>query len=40
LDPDAVLIGDVFAKTTRATPAAVITNCKRRFQAYDEALEE
>ena len=40
LDPDAVIIGDVFAKTTRTTPAAVIANCKRRFRAYDEALED
>jgi phage-related protein len=40
LDPDAVIIGDVFAKTTRTTPAAVIANCKRRFRAYDKALED
>jgi phage-related protein len=40
LDPDAVIIGDVFAKTTRTTPAAVIANCKRRFRSYDEALED
>jgi phage-related protein len=40
LDPDAVIIGDVFAKTTRTTPAAVIANCKRRFRAYEEALED
>jgi phage-related protein len=40
LDSDAVIIGDVFAKTTRTTPAVVIANCKRRFRAYDEALED
>jgi phage-related protein len=40
LDTDAVIIGEVFAKTTRTTPAAVIANCKRRFRAYDEALED
>jgi phage-related protein len=40
VDSDAVLIGEVFAKTTRTTPAAVIANCKRRFRAYDEARED
>jgi phage-related protein len=40
VDPDAVIIGEVFSKTTRTTPAAVIANCKRRFRAYDEALED
>jgi phage-related protein len=40
VDSDAVIIGDVFAKTTRTTPASVIANCKRRFRAYDEALED
>ncbi|MGH9565669.1 MAG: type II toxin-antitoxin system RelE/ParE family toxin, partial [Candidatus Angelobacter sp.] len=35
LDHDAVLILQVFRKTTRATPLAVITNCKRRLRAYD-----
>jgi phage-related protein len=37
LDPDAVVILHVFRKTTRATPRAVITNCKRRLRAYDDA---
>jgi phage-related protein len=40
VDADAVIIGDVFAKTTRTTPAAVIANCKRRFRAYDEGMED
>ena len=40
LDTDAVIIGDVFAKTTRTTPTAVIANCKRRFRAYDDAVED
>jgi phage-related protein len=40
VDRDAILIGDVFQKTTRHTPHRVILNCKRRFRAYDEAVEE
>jgi phage-related protein len=36
LDPDAVLIGEVFMKKTQATPKHVIAACRRRFQAYDE----
>lgn len=40
VDPDAVVIGDVFAKTTQTTPREVITNCQRRFRAYDAATED
>lgn len=36
-DPDAVVIADVFAKTTRATPAHVIADSRRRLRRYDEA---
>src|SRR5690242_15484010 len=32
LDPDAVVIGDVFAKKTAQTPAEVIEVCKQRFR--------
>ncbi len=39
LDPDAVVIGEVFAKKTPATPEAVIRVCKERFRRYDEAGE-
>jgi len=35
LDPDAVIIGEVFRKKTAATPGSVIANCKRRFESYD-----
>lgn len=38
-DPDAVVIGEVFPKTTRATPSDVITTCRRRFRAYDIAAQ-
>lgn len=39
LDDDAVVILDVFAKKTRATPRAVIESCRQRLAAYD-ALSE
>jgi phage-related protein len=35
IDPEAVVIADVFRKTTRATPASVIQACKRRLGLYD-----
>jgi phage-related protein len=35
LDEDGVVIAEVFAKTTRATPSRVIKNCKRRLRDYD-----
>ena len=34
-DPDAVIICDVFAKRTQATPRSVIESCRRRSTAYD-----
>jgi phage-related protein len=37
MDPDAIVIADVFAKTTRTTPASTIETCKRRLRAYDTA---
>jgi phage-related protein len=35
LDPDAVVIAEVFAKKTQKTPDEVILRCRRRFQRYD-----
>lgn len=35
VDADAVLIAEVFAKKTPATPRAVINVCKRRLRDYD-----
>ena len=35
VDPDAVVILDVFAKTTRQTPQSVIDTCRRRLKEYD-----
>jgi phage-related protein len=37
LDPDAVVILDVFSKKTALTPRAVVENCKRRLREYDNA---
>jgi phage-related protein len=39
LDPDAVVIGEVFPKKTGKTPNQVIDACKRRFKRYDEATK-
>jgi phage-related protein len=36
LDPDAVLVLEVFTKKTQATPKQVIENCKRRLRRYEE----
>ena len=39
VDSDAIVILDVFAKKTRATPKKVIDTCKRRLKAYDQASQ-
>jgi phage-related protein len=35
LDPDAVLILEVFSKKTPQTPQAVLETCRRRLRQYD-----
>ena len=35
LDPDAVVILEVFSKKTRTTPGIVIQNCRGRLRLYD-----
>ncbi|MBV9772864.1 MAG: type II toxin-antitoxin system RelE/ParE family toxin [Gemmatimonadetes bacterium] len=35
-DMDAVVIAEVFSKTTRQTPRHVIESCQRRLRQYDE----
>jgi len=37
LDPDAVVILEVFSKKTQATPKTVIDACIRRMREYDRA---
>jgi len=39
IDADAVLVLDVFPKTTRKTPDRVIATCKERCKAYDVAAK-
>jgi len=33
---DAIVIADIFAKTTRRTSTQTMTDCKRRLKMYDE----
>ncbi|HQV71002.1 MAG TPA: hypothetical protein PLJ62_08800 [Thermoflexales bacterium] len=35
IDPDAIVIADVFAKTTPTMPLEVMSICQRRLQKYD-----
>ena len=37
LDPDAVVIAEVFSKKTTTTPKDVVDTCKVRLRRYDEA---
>ena len=37
VDRDAIVIGEVFAKKTAATPRWVIELCRRRLREYDDA---
>jgi len=40
LDRDAIVIAEVFAKTTRTTPKHVIDTCRRRLGLYDEIVKK
>ena len=35
IDPDAVIVIDVFCKKTQTTPKAVIDRCRKRLRAWD-----
>jgi len=37
VDPDAVIIAEVFSKKTARTPKRVIDVCKKRLKEYDDA---
>ena len=39
IDDDAIVIADVFAKKSQATPKVVIETCHKRFRRYDEVSE-
>lgn len=40
IDADAIVIADVFAKKSNATPRRVIENCRRRLAHYDRVTDE
>ena len=40
IDPDAIVIADVFRKTTPQTPTRVIQDCQRRLRQYDALAGE
>jgi phage-related protein len=40
LDADAIVIAEVFPKTTAQTPKSVIQTCRRRLALYDEAVKK
>jgi len=40
VDADAIVVAEVFAKKTQATPKPVIDACKRRLRAYDSVMGE
>ena len=35
IDPDAIVLLDVFTKKTSRTPKRVVENCRRRLRQYD-----
>jgi phage-related protein len=37
VDPDAIVIAEVFAKKTAKTASAVLDACRRRLKGYDDA---
>ena len=39
IDADAIVIGDVFEKRTRATLDHVIDTCRKRLRQYDDVLK-
>jgi phage-related protein len=39
VDTDAIVIADVFPKTTRTTPRRIIEECQKRLRSYDRVSE-
>jgi len=39
IDSDAILIAEVFDKTSRATPREIIALCRKRLWAYDQRAQ-
>jgi phage-related protein len=40
IDFDAIIVVEVFAKTSQKTPKPVIVNCRTRLRKYDEAVRD
>ena len=40
IDADAIVIAEVFAKKTQATPKSAIAACQRRLRSYDSVAGE
>ncbi|MGI9177660.1 MAG: type II toxin-antitoxin system RelE/ParE family toxin [Pirellulales bacterium] len=40
LDPDAVIVVDVFAKKTERIPDEIISQCRQRLRQYDQATRD
>jgi phage-related protein len=40
VDSDAIIVAEVFAKTTQKTPKPVIVNCRTRLRKYDEVVRD
>lgn len=40
IDEDAILILEVFNKTTKTTPSSVINTCQKRLSKYDKDVED
>ena len=40
IDEDAIIVAEVFNKTTQETPKSVIDNCQRRLNKFDGDAEE
>ena len=40
IDTDAIVVADVFQKTTQQTPVRIITDCARRLRLYDRVSSE
>jgi phage-related protein len=38
IDPDAIVIAEVFSKKTRSTPTAIIERSRQRLRRYDEVV--
>ncbi|MFL5381926.1 MAG: type II toxin-antitoxin system RelE/ParE family toxin [Longimicrobiaceae bacterium] len=40
VDPEAILVGDVFPKKTRTIPKRILEACRRRFALHDERMRK